>query len=169
MLPHFPKVAAAHTLDEWQVKSVHIHPFGNEGVHQHAVNRGGGAVLVVVSGRIRLDALRQRLEMLAHRIGSCCSKSWSSAWDFDTDDSRLVQVEQHILVHHVLDTFRAFDLLERLLLLVEEKHITISKPASRMACLMASNTAPSELLNSTVAQRRFKTERSQKASSIRRA
>ena len=69
MLPYFAKVPAAYTLNERKIESVYVYSLGDKRVHQHAVNRGGGAVLVVVFGGIGLDTLWQRLEMLAHGVG----------------------------------------------------------------------------------------------------
>ena len=91
--------------------------------------------------------------MLAHRVGDLLLQVVVCGADFGTDNGGLVQVEQHVLVHHVLGPFRALELLEGLLLLVEQQHVGNFESSLRTASLMASKTEPSELLNSTVAQR----------------
>jgi hypothetical protein len=80
-------------------------------------------VLVIVFGRVGLDALRQRLEMLAHGVGNLLLQVMVFGASRGMDDGGLVQVEQYVLVHHVLLSFHALNLLEGFLCLVEQKHI----------------------------------------------
>ncbi len=120
---HLAEVAGADALDERQVEPLHAHATRDERVHQHAVDRGGGAVLVVVFGGFSLDALRQGLEVLAHGVGDLLLQVFVFATSLSTGDRRLVQIEQHILVHHVFRAGRTLHLFERLLCLVEQEHV----------------------------------------------
>src|SRR5262245_29692690 len=90
--PTFAKIPAAHTLNERKIESVFSYAIGDKCVHQHAVNRSGSAVFVVVFGGIGIDTFRQGLEMLAHRVGDLLLQVVVRGMNFGADDSGLVQV-----------------------------------------------------------------------------
>lgn len=105
MLAHLAEVAATHTLDEWQVELFNRHATRDKVVHQHAVDRRGRTVVIIVFNGIGLDTIRQRLEMLTDRLSDLLLQIPVLATNLLLDNGRLVQIEQNVLVHHVLDTF----------------------------------------------------------------
>src|SRR5215831_15571913 len=134
---------SANTLDEGQIEPLHAHPTRDERIHQYAVNRGGGTVLVIVFGKVGFDALRQSPEMLTHCFNNLPLHVLVLTGRSNHNEDRFPHVEDNIHSNYVLLTPLANDLLERAVNLVQEKHVLDSETCSM-------NAAPNDLENSTV-------------------